>query len=184
MILSLKDDTWQSLRNAYGNAGDTPKLLEEAKTAPSGGSEAEPWFSLWSSLCHQGDIYSASIAALPHLKQIGKERLENDVTEPLDLLCAICVSALRNGLPEGAKVFAEEFQSIVDDLPGTAVQLLRKIKNDDHARYIAATILISTNHMDIGTKLYDSDEEMECPNCDAIFPRYYDLDDEYSFADE
>ncbi|MBP3983510.1 hypothetical protein J5837_03650 [Pseudoxanthomonas helianthi] len=27
----------------------------------------EPWFSLWSSLCHQGDVYPASFAAVPHI---------------------------------------------------------------------------------------------------------------------
>jgi hypothetical protein len=29
--------------------------------------KAEPWFSLWSSLAHQGDVYSASFAAVPHV---------------------------------------------------------------------------------------------------------------------
>jgi hypothetical protein len=31
---------------------------------------SEPWFSLWSSLCHQGDVYDASYAAVPHLVEI------------------------------------------------------------------------------------------------------------------
>jgi hypothetical protein len=37
---------------------------------PKSGYQAEPWFTLWSSLCHQGDVYTASYAALPHLVQI------------------------------------------------------------------------------------------------------------------
>jgi hypothetical protein len=28
---------------------------------------AEPWFSLWSALAHQGDVYPASFAAVPHV---------------------------------------------------------------------------------------------------------------------
>jgi hypothetical protein len=27
----------------------------------------EPWYTLWSSLCHQGDIYPASFATVPHI---------------------------------------------------------------------------------------------------------------------
>jgi hypothetical protein len=27
---------------------------------------SDPWFSLWSALAHQGDVYSASFAAVPH----------------------------------------------------------------------------------------------------------------------
>jgi hypothetical protein len=29
--------------------------------------EDEPWFSIWSALAHQGDVYSASFAAVPHV---------------------------------------------------------------------------------------------------------------------
>jgi hypothetical protein len=34
---------------------------------PSSENNNEPWFSLWSSLAHQGDVYSASFAAVPHI---------------------------------------------------------------------------------------------------------------------
>ncbi len=34
---------------------------------PNSEGESEPWFSLWSSLAHQGDVYSASFAAVPHV---------------------------------------------------------------------------------------------------------------------
>lgn len=66
--LSL-DDTlrWSSLRHAYGPATDTPDLLRKLTLLPASGGNAEPWFSLWSSLAHQGDVYSASFAAVPHV---------------------------------------------------------------------------------------------------------------------
>jgi len=34
---------------------------------PSSKNDAEPWFTLWSALAHQGDVYSASFAAVPHV---------------------------------------------------------------------------------------------------------------------
>jgi hypothetical protein len=42
-------------------------LLKQLDTLPGDGANAEPWFSLWSSLAHQGDVYSASFAAVPHI---------------------------------------------------------------------------------------------------------------------
>ena len=69
--LSL-DDTrrWADLRHAYGSAGDVPDLLRRLVTAPASSGRDEPWFSLWSALAHQGDVYSASFAAVPHVVRV------------------------------------------------------------------------------------------------------------------
>ena len=71
-MLSLDDPRWQELRHAYGNDGDVPQLLRDlaSLTAPKSDYRDEPWFSLWSRLCHQGDVYTASYAAVPHIVDI------------------------------------------------------------------------------------------------------------------
>ncbi len=71
-MLSLDDSRWRELAHAYGVARDTPALLTAlaSSTRPVAESDGEPWFSLWSSLCHQGDVYTASYAALPHIVDI------------------------------------------------------------------------------------------------------------------
>jgi len=66
-MLSLDDARWGELKHAYGNASDIPELLKQLSTLPAAIGEVEPWFSLWSSLAHQGDVYSASFAAVPHV---------------------------------------------------------------------------------------------------------------------
>ena len=67
-MLALEDPLWSELRHAYGAAADTPVLLRQLASYPGETSyQDEPWFTLWSSLCHQGDIYSASFAAVPHI---------------------------------------------------------------------------------------------------------------------
>jgi hypothetical protein len=66
-LLSLDSHRWSELRHAYGAAGDTPALLRQLSSLPASGGEAEPWFSIWNSLAHQGDVYSASFAAVPHV---------------------------------------------------------------------------------------------------------------------
>jgi hypothetical protein len=66
-MLSLDSPLWSELRHAYGVASDTPALLSELQSLPESTGESEPWFTLWSSLAHQGDVYSASFAAVPHV---------------------------------------------------------------------------------------------------------------------
>ena len=66
-MLSLDSPLWSSLKHAHGRASDTPGLLRQLASLPSSKGDAEPWFSIWSSLAHQGDVYSASFAAVPHV---------------------------------------------------------------------------------------------------------------------
>jgi hypothetical protein len=54
---------WTSLRDAYGEASKVPKLLSQLSTDPG----HAVWHEVWSRLCHQGTVYSASFAALPLL---------------------------------------------------------------------------------------------------------------------
>jgi hypothetical protein len=66
-MLSLDSPRWAELRHAYGPASDTPALLLQLQSLPDAAGESEPWFTLWSSLAHQGDVQSASFAAVPHV---------------------------------------------------------------------------------------------------------------------
>ena len=70
-MLELDDPRWSELSHAYGGASDIPALLRQlAKSPRQQGTKEEPWFTLWSSLCHQGDAYSASYAAIPHIVEM------------------------------------------------------------------------------------------------------------------
>jgi hypothetical protein len=66
-MLGLDDPHWSALMHAYGAAVDTPRLLAQLETFPASKGQDEPWFSIWSSLAHQGDVYPASFAAVPHV---------------------------------------------------------------------------------------------------------------------
>lgn len=66
-MLSLNSPRWSELEHAYGAAEDIPALLAQLAGLPSSEGGSGPWFSLWSALAHQGDVYSASFAAVPHV---------------------------------------------------------------------------------------------------------------------
>jgi hypothetical protein len=71
----MQNPDWSTLRHAYGLASDIPARLEHARhAAPPRDYRDEPWFSLWSALCHQGDVYTASYAAVPELVAIAEAR--------------------------------------------------------------------------------------------------------------
>ncbi len=71
-MLPLDSPYWLELRHAYGRALDIPPLLAQLEQSPEPKSryDADPWNGLWSSLCHQGDAYTASYAAVPHILRI------------------------------------------------------------------------------------------------------------------
>jgi hypothetical protein len=66
-MLSLDSPRWTTLQHAYGDASDIPALLRQLADFPPSDGDKEPWFTLWSALAHQGDVYSASFAAVPHV---------------------------------------------------------------------------------------------------------------------
>src|ERR1041384_882229 len=94
-MLPLDSPRWLKLDHAYGCAAEDtsaptgwsahsgfhgyqeiPNLIQclrqlEANPQRLPSSQWEPWETLVSSLCHQGTIYSASIAAVPHIIDIG-----------------------------------------------------------------------------------------------------------------
>ncbi len=80
-MIDLDDPCWQELSHAYGSATDIPELLRQLArvTGRKAAYDSEPWFTLWSSLCHQGDVYDASYAALPHIVEIAC-----NAKEPID----------------------------------------------------------------------------------------------------
>ena len=69
-MISLDSPKWSELSHAYGDASDIPNLLRRLENMHSEEGEKEPWFSIWSSLAHQGDVYSASFATVPHIVRI------------------------------------------------------------------------------------------------------------------
>jgi hypothetical protein len=94
-MLALDDPRWETLAHAYGPATDTPDLLRKLMSSvrPSTARD-EPWHSLWSSLCHQGDVYTASYAALPRIVQIAV-----NASGPVDMsffLLPACIEIARH----------------------------------------------------------------------------------------
>lgn len=80
--LPLDDERWASLPHAYGSAEDVPELIaalargeDRRKTA---NMREGVWHQIWSALCHQGSVYTATFAAVPHIVAIGLTRSRDE----------------------------------------------------------------------------------------------------------
>src|SRR5215210_6929264 len=99
-MLELNSPRWGELKHAYGEASDIPELLERAKAvAPSAQLRSEPWFALWSALCHQNDVYTASYAAVPHLAAIAGIKPLAERVEVMALIGSIESCRHRSDMP-------------------------------------------------------------------------------------
>jgi len=101
-MLALSDARWSSFTHAYGPAKDIPALLSRARDDTGQASKpGTAWFDLWSALCHQGDTYTASYAAVPHLVQLAPDQLKRQRYDALYLTACIELARLEGPVAGG-----------------------------------------------------------------------------------
>jgi hypothetical protein len=92
---------WDSLHHAYGPASDIPSKLARAATEFRPGHQPDSvWFELWSALCHQGDVYTASYAAVPSLIRIAESPDFRARYDPLLLAASVELARLEGCGPD------------------------------------------------------------------------------------
>lgn len=113
-MLALSDSRWSSYTHAYGPAEDIPALLSRARddTGP-GHKPGTAWFDLWSALCHQGDTYTASYAAVPHLVQFAPDHLKRQRYDPLFLTACIELARLEGRGPPIPPALAAAYREAI-----------------------------------------------------------------------
>ena len=154
-MIELDDPRWPELSHAYGSAADLPELLRQLAraTGPKIGYQSEPWFTLWSSLCHQGDVYDASYAALPHIVEIAVSAKEPIDFSFLQLPAAIEIARNSgNGPPVTECVAVHRHEDWDEPTLLSAVSALAAAKG--HHRIAEAIMNLDD---DLITKLVDLD---------------------------
>lgn len=159
-MLPLDDPRWNDLQHAYGRAADVPELLRALKTStdPKTSYPDEPWHSLWSSLCHQGDAYTASYAAVPHIVEIA--RGANSPIDPSFLALPVAIEVARRGGrgPEVPAEYAGNYHQAIEDLC-EIVSLHRKGPWDQYMlRSAAAAQAVAKGHIDVAEALLNLDD--------------------------
>jgi hypothetical protein len=161
-MIPLNDPRWAELAHAYGAASDIPNLLTALASSPGPSSDpnAEPWFTLWSSLCHQGDVFTASYAALPHIVEIAMQ-----VAGPLDFSFFQLPAAIELARDEGRG------PEIPADLEGPYREAIAKLADcvalhrheawDQDTLQCAMTAqAVAKGHYELGRALLNLDSDM------------------------
>ncbi len=159
-MLAFDDPLWGSLQHAYGDSADIPALLTALASAPNKPADAtaEPWQSLWSGLCHQGDAYTASYAAVPHLVDIAG-RVTGALNFNFFLLpTGIEVARCMGRGPEIPASLADDYHAAILHLP-ELVSLHRKAPWDqDMLLSAAAAQAVAKGHVDVAEALMNLDD--------------------------
>jgi hypothetical protein len=155
---------WSDLRHAYGTAADVPALLERLVPDPRN----EVWDDLWSRLCHQGSVYSASFAALPSLQAAARTWSPAERLMPLCLAGAIVASEDVDGSREDLLV---EAGVSLPDMHALALESLSTahVSGADFISLAQAALAFEgeslwSRRLD---RLIDGEFEGECASCAA-----------------
>jgi hypothetical protein len=160
-VIGLDPPAWNRLRHAYGPATDIPSLLRQLKRSlPIHDYKDEPWFSLWSALCHQGDVFGASYAAVPHIVQIGldvKRQLDSDF-----FLLPACIEVARatNHGPEPEPDMAQSYFDSLQKLHLLAFAHSTDDWNSDMAQSVAAALAASKGQIELAQALINLDNDI------------------------
>jgi hypothetical protein len=158
-MLALNDPAWERLRHCYGPAGDIPDLLRTLAESPRQlAPDTEPWSSLWSSLCHQDDVYEASYAAVPHIVRIGCE-----TTGPIDFsffgLPAAIEVARQNGRgPDVPEALAAPYRAAVTALADLVALHLADGWDRDHLLCACAALAVAKSDHAAADAIMNLDE--------------------------
>ncbi|WP_133161719.1 hypothetical protein [Deinococcus koreensis] len=170
--IPLDDSRWHDLKHAYGSAENIPLLLEELKCPiDSWVGDAEPMFSLWSSLWHQGDVYSASYPAVPYLLDAVLLAPPEGQRNLLQLVALILSSSVEDDAPVVDESTKKQFDLDRARLNDLSIQALDQVAgNEEGLTSLLACIAIAKQSYRTGNFLMQIDESWECQDCGAPLP--------------
>jgi hypothetical protein len=143
-----------------GIAKDVPALLAALAASPEPrGPDAEPWFTLWSSLCHQGDAYTASYAAVPHIVEIARRKSGLIDFSFLSLPTAIEIARRTGHGPDIPSVLAEAYHQAIAGL--IEIVSLQRDQPWDQEMLLSATAAqaVAKGHIEVAEALLNLDAD-------------------------
>lgn len=169
-MLDLDSPRWKQLSHAYGSAANVPEMLRQLRTALPKEKEnyqSEPWFSIWSALCHQGDVYTATYAAIPHV--VGLAKLKED-KERLDFLHFVgyaeaCRHHKRS--PSVPSDLAQDYRAALNDASDLFVQSLKGTWGEEEMKVLLGGLAAVKGYPKLGEVIIELDSSLLCPECEC-----------------
>jgi len=109
-MLDLDAPEWRSLTGGYRVPYDASRLLKKLEASSS---SIEVWDDIWNELHHQGDIGTASYAAVPWLLKIYREKRWIDFNLPTYVF-TLEGARLKSGNPPVPEWLAQDYEEALD----------------------------------------------------------------------
>ena len=179
-MLELNSPRWGELTHAYGKASDIPALLENLKAAPPPtGYESEPWFSLWSALCHQTDVYSASYAAIPHIAALAATKPRDERLEYVNFIASVEAYRHRKSAPPLPADLERAYLASIKRADSIISECLELDWDESGYKVLLGALAVVRGQYKLGAAISELEEEIECSECEStLSTRGYDLFDE------
>jgi hypothetical protein len=159
-MLRLDSPNWSQLQHAYGAASDIPDMLRQLEAfPPHEGHEAPPYFMLWSSLCHQDDVYTASYAAVPHLIRILASAPTRAHWDFFLLPTCIEISRLRGRGPDIPAELRDAYFSALQRIPSLGAAAAEAQWDEIYCRAVAAAIAVAKGQPALGEAILELDPD-------------------------
>ncbi len=145
--MELDDRSWSDLRHAYGSAENVPGLLRQLRALPRAtDARAEPYFSLWSALCHQGQVYTASYAAVPHIVDALLTWPTTVHDSPLQLVVCIEIARAQGRGPAVPGALENSYGAALRRLAGVVQAAAGLALSEGPCRVVAAALAVANGH--------------------------------------
>lgn len=175
MPLPLDSPRWHELQHAYGAAGDIPALLRHLDSLPESSGESEPWYSLWSSLAHQGDVYSASFAAVPYVILAMSRDPSAAPSAFFNFPAWVETCRLKEGVAVPEDISQDYFNALAQ-LPELAAQAASRAWSNEHTRCVLAAIAASKGHAGLAETVLELSPPVAERFLNDLFDRDHDVD--------
>ena len=170
VMLPLESPDWHQLKHAYGLASDIPDLLRKLQQFPPHPSaDSEPYFSLWSALCHQGDVYTASYAAVPHIVGILESAPSRAHWDFYLLPASIEIARCKGRGPEIPKELSEAYFDAFRRLLSLVASGTQGNDDETQCRVLIATLAVAKGQPLLGEAILELEPDRAKRFMEALF---------------
>jgi len=177
-VLPLDDSRWGELTTAYGSGLEVPGLLrrlssEGVPAVPKSYWDGCPWTMLWATICHQGTVYTASYAAVPHLVRLASQAAPDARARLIDLITYIEMGRAWRSAPPVPAFLEAGYLAALEELREILAASMRERWETRSACRLAAAFMVLNGETEVARYLSEVAESYPaCPSCgEALFGR-------------
>jgi hypothetical protein len=157
----LKSNAWGEYSHAYGVATDIPDLLVQLSCYPEKTDHnSEPFFSLWSALCHQGDTYTAAYAAVPHILELATREPSKITSDFLLLPTSIEIARLDSRGPAIPDELVDDYVRTIQSMPNVIGDLHPSTFDETWSLTCASALAVSAGHGTLAEAILELEGEV------------------------